>query len=1044
MIDYSSYKKYYTPGGEFLLSGSNYIGYVELFNGIPCEFTTRKILTPAQTFATDILTSKYFYDRLINDEISLPYALSDIVIAPNDHLNYNLIKDRLDKLRENNAYTFSRLFIPNNNIPTTDNVTFAAIKADDDTAFTLLSAFEGNVAFEGTTYFSDLAGITNFVGKKNVDLFNNFAFFCITDTKFITLTSNEIETSVIEVSNKYETVENELEFKSLQGITVNDKFLFISDAGNNVVIKYEIAGYFNNDYALSNKRNFIEVIGGEGSVTDPSRFKSPKEIACNNKYIVVHDSGNYIIKLFDVNFNYIKQIRGISLKTEPLAAIEFNPNNNTLYILTYYGETKTNLKLYVYSSDFILQEQYILDIKLDATDKVRNITFSQNDSNFWYICTSGFIYKKLINRPSDSLGRFQTQNLFSNNINTLYGKEYNNYRTCRTTQSKTITSYADETLVSYLSSSTTIKSISAISTEQATLTALSGTTTDVSIFEALNGDVVSTETIIVSSISETPTLYENNCLGSTYFSAQDEIPVNNYWNQTKTVFDGSKYYWNIIQTEIKTYEQTVIRPLKYYRFVMCWNSALTGARGGEPSRNSLNSEANTGLVNIRLNVAAQPENNFFFGFPYSPQSIINVPPSIVDGVYKTNIKHENISKTSPIGDYTVATYATVLSNYGEIYKKGYTVFCNSTDFTSNRSNIGWAPSVSGSNANHNNAYLEIALPIPVSLSSIEILATGARDSKIITPEYVEILGSNNGITFTPVASATLIAPNKLTQQGSYISADIYEDISSIQTILTSFTTSSLVSSVSSSTITSAFTSLSSDNSTVLYYLVTDYETKYSFYTLDTLTTLYQTSLSSLRYSTSRDNISAYSNNIISDINKSCRALPCSENYDDIILFTNGRIYFIKEANEYKSVIKSRNYNNFGLNAFSLAGDEYIQASTINKELYKVIHDIFTLKNNIVGRFSGVFDKDGTIVLNDYNYNIDYFNVTDQTFSEGYLSQTEFEKYFVNENEKSIVGVLNRSLTNIYALQEKLVEITKADTQTNIKPIYNPANCAILE
>ena len=63
MIDYSTYKKYFTTGGEFTLSGTDYVGYVELFNGVPCEFYTRLTLTPTQTYATDILTSKYYQKR---------------------------------------------------------------------------------------------------------------------------------------------------------------------------------------------------------------------------------------------------------------------------------------------------------------------------------------------------------------------------------------------------------------------------------------------------------------------------------------------------------------------------------------------------------------------------------------------------------------------------------------------------------------------------------------------------------------------------------------------------------------------------------------------------------------------------------------------------------------------------------------------------------------------------------------------------------------------------------------------------------------------
>lgn len=1031
MIDYSSYKKYFTPGGEFTLSGSDYIGYIEVFNGVPCEFNTRKTLEPSQTFTTDILTSKYFFDRVINDKISLPYTRDDIIISPNDHLNYNLIKDRLNKLHENNAYTFSRLFIPNNNIPATDNVTFAAIKNDDDTAFTLLTAFEGNIAFENTSFFSDLGGIKNFVGKKNTDLFNNFAFFCITDTKFIALTSNELETSIIEISNKYETVENELEFSDLRGITVNDKFLFITDAGNNVVIKYEIAGYFNNDYALSNRRNFIEVLGGEGSVVDLSRFKAPAEIACNNRYIAVHDSGNYIIKVFDVNFNYIRQLRGIPLRTESLAALEFNPNNNMLYVLTYYETNR--LKLYVYGSDFVLLEENVLDVALEKNNKVRNISFSQNDSNFWYICTDGYVYKRLVNRPTVSLGRFQSSNIFSNNIDALQGKNFNNYITCRATQYRELLTDVTDVERSYFGTSTEIQTITSIRTSNQTeLSSLSSVIIDIPVEDIRNRTVpLSTEFITTSSVFTSPILDSiSSCSVSQYYTIDDTTPVNNFWNNTKPKFVDAKFHWNARQLETTTTRGFVLRPLKYYRFVMYTDSALSAVCGAEPLDEK---SKNTGLKHIKLNVAMQPQYSSFTGFD-DTAIITSSEPIYIEDTYDKNILFKNIAKTSNLGEYRVSTYASVSGNYGEGYKNGDTVFKNTYTLTD-----GWTPSVSSTQATRNNAYLEIALPVSVALSSIEILSV--RDTNIVTPRCVEILGSYGGITFTPIASADLGTP---TAEGIPISVDIYEDVTYNQVIVgdPQTSTTSLTAATLETTVT-GFSALSSDDITPLFYTISTFTTKLSAYSDFTVTSNYKTSIISRNYSTSTDTISVVPNNVISDTYKACRVLPCTENYDDIILFSNGRIYFIKESNEYKCVLKSRNYKNFGLNAFSLNGDEYIQASTINKEFYKVLHDIFTLKNNIIGRFSGEFDSDGVIILDDYNYNIDYLDITGQSFKNGYLTRAEFEKYFINENEKSITGVINRALTNIFNLQVKLFEITQADTQTNIIPIYNSKSCVTL-
>ena len=72
MIDYSKYKRFFSNIGEFQLDSEAFEGYVEVINGIPCVSDTRKLLTPIQCFATDLKTSKYFLDRVVDDVVELP------------------------------------------------------------------------------------------------------------------------------------------------------------------------------------------------------------------------------------------------------------------------------------------------------------------------------------------------------------------------------------------------------------------------------------------------------------------------------------------------------------------------------------------------------------------------------------------------------------------------------------------------------------------------------------------------------------------------------------------------------------------------------------------------------------------------------------------------------------------------------------------------------------------------------------------------------------------------------------------------------------
>ena len=67
MIDYTTYKKIYTDGSLFTLTGADFSGYVQLKDGVATEVSTGKTLSPKSTYATDLFYTKYFQDRVIDD-----------------------------------------------------------------------------------------------------------------------------------------------------------------------------------------------------------------------------------------------------------------------------------------------------------------------------------------------------------------------------------------------------------------------------------------------------------------------------------------------------------------------------------------------------------------------------------------------------------------------------------------------------------------------------------------------------------------------------------------------------------------------------------------------------------------------------------------------------------------------------------------------------------------------------------------------------------------------------------------------------------------
>jgi hypothetical protein len=613
--------------------GTNFTGLVEVNNGVAKTFYTQQLLEPKRLFSTDLALSKFTYDRLVGDTVTLPYSLQDVSFEANDYLTYNLIKDRLTKLHINNTYVFSRMFIPNNDLPASDNVRYLGVPPSTISSVTNTSSAENltlydntsqatsqPIKFENVEKFVELGKIKSYVSVKYAENTDTFVILGISDTKFISLSTDLTTTNLIEVSDKYETVENELPFGQLNSICLNTSHVFISDFANNNILKYEIAGFFNKDLAFANQRNFIEVLGGSGYSTDPSRFNGPSKICCTDSYLVVYDSGNYTCKIFNTQFNYIKRLSGPPFRREPLAAMEFDTLENRLYVLTYYND---GLKLYIYDDNFILQEQHILEDKLTTIDGVsevvKNISFAKSNNNYWYICTDLNVFQKLKNRPEKILGRFQ------------FGR------------------------------------------------------------------------LMKLSDSLTPA-------------------VSYIWNLTDIDFDKADVWWNFFDT-------------------------------------------------------STADNNVL----------------VVDNKYKG------------IG---------VINNYN--------------------------------------------------------------------------------------------------------------------------------------------------------------------------------------------------------------------NEDDIVLLTDCRLYVFKESYTFKQVTKYNTYPNYGASKLTINRDEYVQTTTINKELYKILNDIYTLKNNLVGRFTGSYDALGVFTLEDYNYNINFSD----------FNQADINQYYIHDNEKAILGVINRAVRSVYELQSKLVSLTNVDYRNALIPIYN--------
>ena len=122
---------------------------------------------------------------------------------------------------------------------------------------------------------------------------------------------NQTITSLLS-GNKVE-FNKQFEFSNVVSVDSFNNFLFVLDKGNDTLFKFDIAGLIYSDPPV--ERNSIDsdlpgsfllkTIGGKGKVNRKNKLTNPSSISIFNEKIYVLDNGNFTIKIFDLNFNFI-------------------------------------------------------------------------------------------------------------------------------------------------------------------------------------------------------------------------------------------------------------------------------------------------------------------------------------------------------------------------------------------------------------------------------------------------------------------------------------------------------------------------------------------------------------------------------------------------------------------------------------------------------------------------------------------------------------------------------------------------------------------
>ena len=153
-----------------------------------------------------------------------------------------------------------------------------------------------------------------------------------------------------------------------------------------------------------------------------------------------------------------------------------------------------------------------------------------------------------------------------------------------------------------------------------------------------------------------------------------------------------------------------------------------------------------------------------------------------------------------------------------------------------------------------------------------------------------------------------------------------------------------------------------------------------------------------------------------------------DNTDNLVVYGNrnnaGIFYSFLEDSNYTSILTNNDLDFYTIQEIRINPEEYSQDWVFSKANHKILLNILAMRDRIVKRFAGEYDKNGNLLF----------------FGTLYLIDQEIQKeqfdlslnYFVGINEMFTNSVMNRSINKLYSLQTQMLSVLR-DAAVNVYP-----------
>ena len=352
-------------------------------------------------------------DKLKTASTGLPYTVDDITISHNDFAVADVYNNSISKLYKNYLYLIANAELLTNTPPTSSAPNFLSI---NDSISGILSAVATDP--KGGTGTATLSGLQEtHITLKN-DGTEKFLYFnyspdqsVISETD-VHLTDNSLTTLV---SGNEVEFNKTFKFKNVVSVDIAGNLLFVLDKDSNTAFKFDITGLITDDNALKRTgindtnpgRYLLKTIGGEGTSQTKNKLVRPTSLSVYKNRIYILDNGHNSLKVFDLDFNFIREISSPNLfnnsNTGELVSIvvdQYSDTNESVY--GYILSSKGKIIEYNVDSNTLSQPQALFNFYdtrlytlsgLNENDSFKKIVNSKAVKNILYICNNGKIYK---------------------------------------------------------------------------------------------------------------------------------------------------------------------------------------------------------------------------------------------------------------------------------------------------------------------------------------------------------------------------------------------------------------------------------------------------------------------------------------------------------------------------------------------------------------------------------------------------------------------------------------------------------------------------